>query len=263
MPHYHGKNLTSYDLVKTLAIILTVIDHIGYYFYPDTEIFRIIGRACVPIWCFLIGYATTRQISKDIIFWAVVLFASNFVFGGQVLPLGMLFTIMLVRLVLDRAARVMLQGWEPLLYSSVILSILIIPTMPLFEYGTSVLLLALCGVMVRHQKDIPIGVYGQRFFILSMVTIFTLIQIMLFQFSAQGARLCGMLVGGTSLMMVLFRPVELETAKNRFLAFLVLPLQFMGRYTLEIYAVHLLIFKAVAAYYGYQHHGFFAWDWIR
>lgn len=263
MPHYHGKNLTSYDLVKSLAVILMIVDHIGYFFYPDQELFRIIGRACVPVWCFLIGYANTRNTGKDILFWATLLLASNFVFGGQIFPLNMLFTIVIVRLAIERAARVMLQGWEQLMYGSLVLAILILPTSPLFEYGTSALMLALCGLVVRHQKEIPIGLYGQRFFIFCMVAIFALSQALLFRFTPEGSRLCAMMVGATSLMMVFFRPAEFETSKSRMTAFMALPLQVLGRYTLEIYTVHLLAFKAVAAYYGYQNHGFFEWAWIR
>ena len=88
-------------------------------------------------------------------------------------------------------------------------------------------------------------------------------QALLFRFTPEASRLCALAVGATSLLMVFFRPAEFETAKNRVSALMVLPLQVMGRYTLEIYVLHLLAFKAVAAYYGYQNHGFFEWAWIR
>ncbi len=33
--------LTAYDLLKTLAIILMVVDHIGAYFFPDQMWWRV------------------------------------------------------------------------------------------------------------------------------------------------------------------------------------------------------------------------------
>ena len=53
--------LTSYDLLKTLALVLMVIDHIGYFFYPEEMWWRVLGRLSVPIWFFLIGYANARD----------------------------------------------------------------------------------------------------------------------------------------------------------------------------------------------------------
>ncbi len=43
------RDLTSYDLLKTLAVILMIIDHVGHHFFPDEMWFRVVGRLCVPI----------------------------------------------------------------------------------------------------------------------------------------------------------------------------------------------------------------------
>ena len=57
------RDLTSYDFLKAVAVLLMVIDHVGFYFYPDQQWFRVFGRLCVPIWFFLIGYARSRDLS--------------------------------------------------------------------------------------------------------------------------------------------------------------------------------------------------------
>lgn len=261
MPSYRGKDLTSYDLVKTLALILMVIDHIGYFFFPQTEILRVLGRACVPIWCFLIGYSNTREIKNSLIIWAGLLLLSNFIFGGFIFPLNILFSFMIARLVLDALAQRMFQGWQPLLAITLILVVLISPSMRGVEYGTLVLLLALCGVMARRSPTLSLNIHIQRLFIFSVFVTFILAQIWVFNFTVEGSKLCAIAVGATSLMMVIFRPAEFPTSSHRLTALLAGPFQIMGRYTLEIYALHLIIFKAVAAYYGLAGHGFLDWKW--
>ena len=49
------KNITSYDLFKTLALVLMIADHIGFYFYPNELWLRAFGRLSAPMWLFLIG----------------------------------------------------------------------------------------------------------------------------------------------------------------------------------------------------------------
>lgn len=46
-----------------------VIDHVGTVFFPDQEIWKIIGRLCLPIFAYLIavGYKHTRSVKKYII----------------------------------------------------------------------------------------------------------------------------------------------------------------------------------------------------
>lgn len=256
-------NITTYDLVKTLAIVLTVLDHIGFFFYPENDWFRVVGRACLPIWCFLIGYASTRDTGKEIWIWATILLVSNFLFGGNIFPLNMLFAFIAIRLVLDRMASVMFRNWEVMLYAFTALALLIIPTMMAFEYGTSALLMALAGYAVRHRDELPISLNTQRLYIGASVAAFALVQLIFFPFDSLQAKTCAFLIGASALMMYFFKPLQFPAASNRLPAVVTDAIQFTGRYTMEIYVIHLVIFKGIAAYYGLEKYGFFAWDWIR
>lgn len=52
--------------IKWLAVILMVIDHVGFFLFPELKILRIIGRLSFPLFSFLIvnGYKYTRDIKK-------------------------------------------------------------------------------------------------------------------------------------------------------------------------------------------------------
>jgi hypothetical protein len=48
------------DWLKTFAIILVAVDHIGYFFIENDKWWSVFGRLAAPSFFFLIGYAQTR-----------------------------------------------------------------------------------------------------------------------------------------------------------------------------------------------------------
>lgn len=54
----------SSSALKIIACITMVIDHVGFLFFPDQEIWRIIGRLSFPLFAFLIaeGYHHTKDV---------------------------------------------------------------------------------------------------------------------------------------------------------------------------------------------------------
>jgi len=56
----------SANMLKLIAIVAMAIDHIGAIFYPETALFRIIGRLTMPIMAFFIaeGYHYTKDLKK-------------------------------------------------------------------------------------------------------------------------------------------------------------------------------------------------------
>lgn len=255
---YSTPFLTTYDLVKTLALILMILDHIGYFFYPDNLWYRAVGRASFPIWCFLIGYANTRNTGKEIWSWATLLLVSNLILGGSLLPLNILFTFIAVRLVLDRMASVVFRHWEVMLYAVLALSVLAWPTMAIVEYGTMGLLIALCGYAVRHRDSLEVSLTVQRSYIVFVTLFYFLSQNFLFQFPDGESKAAAFGIAGAMLMMYFFKPLNLVGWTEKLPSPVTGMLQFSGRYTMEIYVVHLILFKLAAALLHLEGYGFFA-----
>lgn len=53
-PQKQGFSLTAFD-IKIWACLFMLIDHIGFFFFPDLIIFRLIGRLCFPLFAFMIA----------------------------------------------------------------------------------------------------------------------------------------------------------------------------------------------------------------
>jgi len=98
--------LTSYDFLKTAALLLMLVDHVGYYFYPDDVWMRVVGRFSAPVWLFLVGYARSRDLSWRLWAGMLVLAGTNYVAGMAQCPVNILATIIVCRLALDP-----LMGW--------------------------------------------------------------------------------------------------------------------------------------------------------
>lgn len=256
--------LTSYDLVKTLAILLVIIDHVGNFFFPENEWFRVLGRACIPIWCFLIGYATSRDLSPPIWIGAGILVAGNFLFGGTIFPLNILVTFILIRLTIDGVAKLIFRDWEWMTYSVFALCVLAVPTMILTEYGTEALLLALAGYVRRHEGEAQVNISASTIkgFIVFCVFSYALFEITTFGFHGAQAKAAVIGIGLSGLLMYYFRPMQLQEQSWSWPAPVVDLLKITGRWTMEIYVLHLVAFKAIASYLGTGGYGWFEWDWL-
>ena len=254
---YGTPYLTTYDLVKSLAVLLMLLDHVGYFFYPENDWFRVAGRGALPIWAFLIGYATTRELSKSLLGWAGVLLVVNVVTGGPFLPLNVLFTFIGIRMIIDRTARFVFGGWEVMIYSVIAMCVFFVPTTYASEYGTGALMIALCGLMMRHSGQLPVSKRAQNGFFIFVAIFHALSQNILFSFGILESKASAFLIGGVMVMMYFFKPLELIKATEKTPRPITGMLQFAGRYTLEIYAIHMIIFKLIAAQYHLEGYGFF------
>lgn len=259
------QSLTSYDLLKALAVILMVIDHVGHHFYPDEMWFRVLGRLCVPIWFFLIGYANTTQIPKLLWGGALVVAASGIIAGQFLLPLNILFTIILFRLSRRGVLVRSLHSPEALRGMFLILLFFTLPSAIIFEYGSMGMMFVMMGYVARHRDVIYERIERQYvlMFIFAAFLSFCVVQgLSLPSVSNIQAVVMFLGFGCVGWMLWRFSPVEYKDANNFMAPSVIRIIQFAGRRTLEIYVVHVVIFRAACMYLYPEDYGFMEWGYV-
>lgn len=256
------REITSYDLFKALAVLLMIGDHIGYYFFPEENWWRVFGRMCVPVWFFLVGYAKSRDIGPRLWIGTAILTAANFVTGMSIFPLNILASMLAVRILIDEVMKGFRKDERVLWPMALMMFLLIVPTMFVTEYGTQGLLLALFGYLVRELQEgrIPQGLV-QRY---AAVAYFTFIIPQYFFFGMTQTQFMVMGVGVLAVMAALykFKPATFPRMTQMLPGFAVNMIHFMGRRTLEIYVAHLLLFKFMGATIEPERFVWFDWKWF-
>lgn len=253
-------HLTSYDLLKAFAVITMLIDHAGLYFFPDQEWWRVVGRMSFPVWFFLIGFARTRDIPLVMIGGALLITLSSYITGTGIFPLNALVSIMIIRLVIDWFMTPVMEGRRSLWSVALVLLLLIIPSYVVAEYGTLGLIMAIFGFLVRW-KDMLKEKWALPAFALFALVSYSVIQQLTFGMNIP--QTLSVFGGMTILTAILYRFKDVEYAGLS--AKLPRPviglLQLMGRHTLEIYVIHVILFKLAAVALGIQG-DWFTWNWL-
>ncbi len=256
------KDLTSYDLLKTLAVILMIIDHVGVYFFPDELWWRAVGRLSAPIWLFLIGYARSRDIPPKLWGGALVLIGTGALVSPAFFPFTILVGMMAARRWMDKAAGFMFASTERLIIGLGIVSVLMIPSHLFVEYGLLCLLIPLFGYLRRWnaaRKILPgVHVLGFAGFTLASYVFMNVIG---FEFS--DVQKYTMIAGLVCVFALLysFKPATHSKLSAVVPAPVAGLIKLCGRRTLEIYVLHLLLFKIGASALGVPGFGLFEWSW--
>lgn len=238
--------ITHLDVIKTIAVIIMIVDHIGLYFFSDNEWFRAIGRIGMPVWFFMVGYASARDLSGKLLICALVLVIADFLLFQKILALSALVTIICLRLIIDPFMNFVTRSRYIFGLAAIILTLFAIPSAMVMEYGTSALLFAMAGFMVRN-KDV---VMSQTFFtnkdyigfLIYIFVAFCVVQNAVFGFSDLQLAIMGVFTGFTIYILSTMRPMTFPNFKEPIAKII---LQYCGRNTLDIYVVHLIAFKVI------------------
>jgi len=253
------KDLTSYDLLKTFAIVTMVCDHIGYYIFPWQLWWRVVGRLCVPIWFFLIGYAQSRDTGPKIWLGLAIVEASSFVVGMSFFTADILATMIFLRLTIDLVMKTATRSASNLWGLSMLFVLLADYSNRVFEYGTLALPMAMFGYFARNRGRLkePQKIMTQ-YFAFSYV-LYIASQTYWFRF--QGPHILALSVGVLIVMAVLlvFRPVTFPKATAAMPRPVVALLRFTGRHTLPIYVAHLLLLRAWDLWHAPYRFALFHW----
>lgn len=249
-------SLTSYDFIKCATVLFMFVDHIGAFFLPEYTWLRVIGRLGFPAWFFLAGYSKSREVSPTLWVGALLLVSGNMVMGQYIFPANALVSYICIRLFMSNIYVRSFSNWEMLLYATVALFFLSVPTNFMFEYGTMAFLFAMFGYAVRNKNELGINNIVRIVFCAFVAISVSFLQALLFGFDKIQSAVCIAEICGVSLLLFFFRQKEFPKLTAVLPSCVTAVIQFGGRYTLEIYVFHLLMIKA---YLLYAHYGVYTW----
>lgn len=252
------RNLTSYDFLKMAAVLLMIVDHLGFYFFPDQDWLRAIGRWCVPIWFFLIGYANSRSLNSELWLGAAVLIAASIVAGQSIFPMSILATIILVRMTMNMLMDVAMENPRNFWSLSAVMMVLILPTIFLFEYGSEGFLLAMVGYLIR-RKDQVSGMLIDLFMLFAF-SIFVAAETLIFGFDRQMVILMSAGLVAVFIILHYFTAQEFPKLTKALPVFATKSVQIFGRHTLLIYVGHIILFKIIAMFLFPERFQLFNWS---
>lgn len=241
---YYPAALTSYDLIKSVALVLTILGIVGYYFSPYTLWPHLMGLIGAPIWFFLIGFSKAREIPNSYWIFAVLIVVIELLSGGYLFPLNIVFGLILARIMVDGLAARTLRSRDTLIGMYFLLALPSLFALIFIQYGTLGLFFTLLGVMCRLELE-GRGVPKLHFWVFAIAGVLTYASVMggvmAFLPLAEFIVLLAGLIAVCSIMSR-FRPHVFDQTAG--LAW-VYPLQLLGRRTIEVAFVFFVVLRAV------------------
>jgi hypothetical protein len=241
--------VTTTDWWKLAAIVVMLVDHVGYYFDTDQDWWRVVGRATAPIFFFLVGFARSRSVPWTWLAFGALLTLIDVLKEDD--PANWTVNI-LISFALVRWA---LPGIEAFLGESrlrlVLLLGLLAALVPLvgdrIEYGTEGWLWALFGLFQRRAVEGGTAdAASTRNAVAALAALVYLVtERSDFGFGLAETFALAAIVGVETVLLAGFRR---EVSRRQPPAALAPVIGFLGRHTLELYALHLLVFEAVTYY---------------
>ena len=239
------------DWLKTAAIIMVAVDHFGYFFIDDADWWSVFGRMAAPVFFFLLGYAQSRRVPLRWIWLGVILtLLDSWNTDWTWVAPNILLSLALIRLARPHVNTLIHRyGWV----SFILLICVLIAVLPLagniVEYGAEGWLWALFGLCQRIYVDgtaqsqtTPAHGKTQNVGLMRLLACLVAAVVYVWQeqvgFSFSEVQLIAVIlgVGVLSLGLYLFRRGPSRIQPPQPIAGV---LHFIGRHTLEIYAIQL------------------------
>lgn len=142
------------DILRLIAIIVMIIDHVGVFIFPDQVYLRAIGRVAFPLFCFFAGYNFHSKVKFYILFYGIILHLVFYfyIFAGSRPPLNILLTIFIGQVYLCLFRQSLQNFWIGYIHA-VILALLFPLVNRYIEYGSIAIAIMIVGYIARHNPS--------------------------------------------------------------------------------------------------------------
>jgi hypothetical protein len=253
------------DWLKTAAIVLVLVGHFGHFFVADDRWWSAFARPAAPPFFFLLGYAQSRTVPLSWIGFGVILTAlESWNDDWRWVAPNILLSLALIRLARPYA-QILLQrhGWAAFTLLVIVLAAAAPFAGRIVDYGAEGWLWALFGLCQRmyvdSRADADVDGAGQspapaaratttNIWLMRLVACLIAVAVYVWQeqaeFSFRPPQLAAFIlgIGILSASLCLFRrgPSRIQPPQP-----IAGTLRFIGRYTLEIYAIELAGFELI------------------
>lgn len=241
-------NVTTTDLLKLAGLAFVFIDHIGLFFAPDQEWWRVVGRAAAPVFFFLIGFARTRSIPLSWIVLGSVLTALDAYVSEDWddVTLNILFNFALIRLATPAIETRMLATKQGGRWGFALLALFCAAMIPLagmvLEYGAEGWLWALFGLAAGEaaMRGDAFSRMRRNLMATFCAAVYLFVEIRDFAFEPAAAGALAALICALAFVLARFRRADAPFGAPAPVA---RALGWIGRRSLEIYAVSLFLMQ--------------------
>ena len=151
MKNKEGSNYQ--DLIKTIAILSMVIDHLGLYLFPECDSMRLIGRIAMPIFCFFAGYNFKGKPKNLILLYGVSLYIVTTILFSEFLETNILISIYLGQCYIfifhDQLKRFFYSGYPHVIFAALLWHF----TKDSIDYGSLSISIMILGYIAKHDKN--------------------------------------------------------------------------------------------------------------
>lgn len=223
------------DILKFIALICMVIDHLGLYLFPDELWMRLVGRIAMPLFCLFAGYNFKGKIRYMLLAYGAALYGASYYFIFQLfIEANILISIFLGQVFLRIFSKCFNKPYFGFLAVAV-LGPLAVFTDTIFDYGTLAIACMVLGYMIKQNEEdkliLSLGIAGLGF----------IHSFCVFKPYDDAAHMTGTLMGYAFLIFIV--------NYKKFSAEIKCGFKFITRRTMEFYVLHLFIIRLFWKYH--------------
>lgn len=242
-----SRSFTSYDLFA-ICVLAMLTGHVGYFFFPDMPWLRVLDRILMPAFLVAAGYNVARRNGQTIWFAAFAIAGVAFLLTHTVVfPLNFLFTVIVMRLIVGRITEEMLKSPVHFWVTVAALTSIVLVSDQVLEYGSLALLCAVAGRLRQDEAGLPPGIVNVKLYFAFTYVIYigSVFYYMEFNHLQMGFVAFG--AAGVMALMYNFRQLLINAVHRRPHDVIERFCAFLGHKSLEIYAIHTVIYTLIAA----------------
>lgn len=241
-PAVLARSVTTTDLLKCAAIVCMVLDHIGHFIYPDEPGWRVFGRLAAPVFFFLIGYSRSWTVPRSWLVFGAILTTFDLVSPQGSGNLNILIVFAGLRLFFGLAGPTLRRQWQFPFLAGCVFVLLLAVAGKWIEYGMEGPLIALAGWMAREAAqaggDVRESLRWQaRIMLGAALAVYFGMESFDYGFRGLWLKTFIVLLAGLGYALATFRRADVPLAAP---APLLAGIRICGRWSLEIYALHLI-----------------------